>query len=353
MNKLEEYLCEVFNKKYCCFTGSGTAAIYLILKALNMQNKKVLFPNIACTSPVNAAVYAGYEVVFCDVNLENYTIDIDSLRYMIEKYDVGIVVPIHIYGHKCDILPIKQLLEDNNIFIIEDSAQTIEISNLDASIISFGHTKIFESEDGGGAILTNNKELMEKINLEKKLLPLKPDNINKLFDVYRNEYYSIVRENSNEKYIKLYNLQLKNKNTFLFHLENNENIIKTINRYKDKVDLRLKKAQIYSKNLKNISKAKYMNEKTLWRYSFLYYGDRDMLIEEARKNNIDISSWYIMLNKIYGINDDQFLKNSEIVERSIVNLWIDEIHDEEKILRDVKILRYIMEEDELYEYKYD
>src|SRR3712207_7551248 len=102
MNYIEMKLSNFFNKEYCCFTGNGTTAMYLIFKALNMQNKSVLYPDITCTNPVNAAVYAGYKVVFSDVNFYDYTMNIDSLEYMIKKYNIGIVVPTHIYGHRCN-----------------------------------------------------------------------------------------------------------------------------------------------------------------------------------------------------------------------------------------------------------
>ena len=91
MNKLEHIIVDQFNKENAYFTGNGTTALYLIFKSLDMKNKKVLFPNITCMTPVNAAIYAGYDVMFCDVSKDNFTMDVQKLIQIIEKENIGIV----------------------------------------------------------------------------------------------------------------------------------------------------------------------------------------------------------------------------------------------------------------------
>ncbi|HEC1793366.1 TPA: hypothetical protein R1734_001724, partial [Campylobacter lari] len=65
-----------------------------------------------------------------------------------------------------------------------------------------------------------------------------------------------------------------------------------------------------------------------WRYTFRFLGDREKLLVNLRKNNIDCSSWYIGCNKIFL---KKALKNSIILENQIVNLWLDEKTSMEKI----------------------
>lgn len=74
----------------------------------------------------------------------------------------------------------------------------------------------------------------------------------------------------------------------------------------------------------------------------LYNGNRDVLLKEARKQGIDISSWYYSLAGIY---KNQHLPNADILERKVVNLWIDETHTIEQIEREIDILNKIMEAD--------
>lgn len=99
MTDLETTICQQYGVKYGIFTGNGTTAMYLAFCALGLQKKKVIFPAISCTNPVNAAIFAGYEVEFCDVQLKDYTIDLIMLNEMLSTGKYGIVVPTHIYGH--------------------------------------------------------------------------------------------------------------------------------------------------------------------------------------------------------------------------------------------------------------
>lgn len=347
MNGIEIELCKIFNKSYCCFTGSGTTAIYLVLKALNLKNKKVLYPAITCTNPINSAIYAGYDVALCDVNLKDYTMDLDSLEYMIENDDIGVVVPTHIYGNRCSIDKIKEICKKKDIFILEDAAQSTYFDEVaDASIMSFGHTKIFENNFGGGAIFTNNKQLFLKVKELKQTLYPKPVEVHKCFDEYRKKYYSIVNSNNSiqEKNKKLYKLQLDNKNTFLFDEDAHENVLKSI-KNNSSVELRKQKAMLYDEYLDEIQvvKPKVDFYQTVpWRYSFLFKGDRDKLLKLARNKNIDISSWYINMQKIYTPNSDYDLINAQYIENHIVNLWVDSTHDEVKIVNNIKILNGLM-----------
>lgn len=338
MNCLESKLSNKFKKKFCVFTGSGSTAIYLILKSLNLQNKKILYPSITCMAPVNAAIYAGYEPVFCDVNLENYTMDVNALEEVIKREDIGIIVPTHIYGHRCKMDAINKLAKERNIFVLEDAAQSYYFDKSDASIISFGHTKIFQCEGGGGAVFTDDINLYNSIIEQKKQLPEKPDNIEELFNYYREDYYNIMKKFKGDKlYYYMRKLQLDNKKTFIYDLSNNENLLNLLDSYEKILEGRIKRRKLYDKYLnKNNIKLPLINQNEgLWRYTFLYKGNRDKLLEDVRAKDVDISSWYLSLHKFYSSNSDDKFKNSITIEKEIVNLWVTPQYSENKILEDI------------------
>lgn len=346
MNNLEMILAECFNKKFCCFTGSGTTSIYLILKALNLQHKKVLYPDISCMVPVNAALYAGYDVVFCDVSLKDYTMDLNAFENTIDKYDIGVVVPTHIYGHKCNMKEISRIAHEKGIFVLEDAAQTISLSeDSGASIMSFGHTKILETENGGGAIFTDDENLYNKLKKEKLTLPIKPQNLSKLFDEYRQRYYSIMKsEDKNiNKYKEIFGLQVNSKQAFIYDINKNEEIIKKIKGIENIRGERNKRTRLYKEYLDEtfIDKSKKYCD-VLWRYSFLYKGNREELLKKVREKGIDISSWYPALHKFYSNQNDDEFPNAKIIEEKIINLWVNEEYSEEKILKDIGIINSIM-----------
>lgn len=343
MNSLENILCKKYKKKYGVFTGSGTAALYLAFKALNMQDKKVIFPAISCTNPVNAAIFAGYDVEFCDINLYNYTIDVNMLKKMLDTGLYGVVVPTHIYGYQCDIDKINNICKERNIIVIEDAAQTYKVTEANISIVSFGHTKIFETELGGGIAFTDDEILYREMKNNQKMLNKRPENSDDLFDKYREEYYRIVKNSKDEfeKCNQLKQLQLENKDTFIYDLNENDEILEKLKLEDEIIKDRITKKNLYDEylNRKYITIPK-EKEKVFWRYTFIYKGKRDKLLEDARKEGIDISSWYPSLSMIY---NNIRLKNADILQNGVVNLWITKDHSEERIKREIDILNRLME----------
>lgn len=345
MTKLEEKICEEFKVNYGVFTGNGTTAMYLAFLSCEMQDKKVIFPAISCTNPVNAAIFAGYQVDFCDVNIDDYTIDLYELDKMLQKGEYGIVVPTHIYGHRYDEEKVRALCTKYNVILFEDAAQSYYVGDMDVSVMSFGHTKAYEATGGGGIALTNNIDIYKRMVEKKK--EISKNNIipNEAFDEYRTKYYSIVKSSNDweTRNLKLRELQLNSKKYFIFDSCDNFNVIDKISQSKKIIDLRRKKTRLYQECLNDKCTIKpYVSDEYRWRYSFLYNGDREYLLSRAREKGIDISSWYFSLAGIY---KNQHLLNADKIESEIVNLWIDESHSLVQIKNEINILNKIMEED--------
>lgn len=345
MTDLEEIICNKFKVNYGIFTGNGTTAMYLVFLALGKQKKKVVFPAISCTNPVNAAIFAGYDVDFCDVSIEDYTIDIFKLEKMLQTGKYGIIVPTHIYGHRYDEKRIRKLCNKYDVILFEDAAQSFYIGDMDVAVMSFGHTKVYETIMGGGIALTNNKDIYEKILYEKNKISHIHIKSDKAFDEYRKAYYGIVKSNNvwEKRNIELRKLQLISDKYFIFDMDKNEDIINRMIQTDIIVKLRCEKTRLYQEMLDDKYTIKpNVSENCRWRYTFLYSGDREYLLEQARKYGIDISSWYFSLAGIY---KNQHLENADKIESQIVNLWVDESHDSKKIENEITILNKIMEND--------
>lgn len=351
MNSFEQFLAEFYKSDYCCTTSNGTTAMYLFFQALGMQKKTVLYPAISCTNPVNAAVYAGYSVHFCDVNTDDYTIDLDILEEMLRhRNDIGVVVPTHIYGHLYDREKVKSLCDKYDIFLLEDAAQTTEIGMADASIVSFGHTKIFES-GSGGAIFVKDKALCDRMVIERAklqntlILPSED-----AFNQYRERYYTIVNnpEVTEEtiRYKQLYSLQLDAKQYFVYDLPINQRcVMARLQRKKYIVKSRIQKALLYKEKLNKrfarLPQIDYSSQ-VVWRFTFLVPKNREKILIQARAQNIDISSWYPSLNKIYV--PEQSCPCAEYISDHVVNLWVDETHSLSQIKVEIDAINKIMEE---------
>ena len=167
-----------FEKKFSDFTGSkyattvvnGTAALHLALTALDIGPKdEVITTPFTFIASSNSILFNGGVPIFVDVNPETYNIDPEKIEDKITEKTKAIM-PIHIFGNPCDMKAIKDIAEDHNLYIIEDCAQAhdarIEGQHVgtfgDVGCFSFYGTKNLVGGEGG-AIITNNEELFEKI----------------------------------------------------------------------------------------------------------------------------------------------------------------------------------------------
>lgn len=352
MNYIEKMLSKVYNMEYTYFTGNATTGLYLIFKSLNITKKKIVFPNITCMAPVNAAIYAGYEVVFCDVNIDDFTMNIASLKELMDKEEIGIVVPTHIYGYMCNTKDIYELCNNNNIIVVEDGAQTVEISQYnDFGVTSFGHTKIFETNIGGGAIFYKDVHAKEKFDYFSKDLSGTSNNDD--FKLYTTEYYRIAKTLvGNEYYLEMKKLQINSKDIFLRHFKENEELVYILENRDSIIEKRKKRFELYKNNLYKdnfvISDKIVENMNPLWRLSLLIKNiNRDKFVEEARKINVDISTWYPCLHKFYSNQEDSDLKNSIYISDNIVNFWVTEKYSESKIKDDIVEINKILKNNSL------
>lgn len=171
INKLES----IFGKKTFFFTNSGRSALYLVLKAMNLpKGSEVGVPLYSCPVVWEAITKAGLVPRFIDIDPSTYTMDSKDLKKKLEKLNA--IVVIHTFGHPADIDAILNIAK--RIPIIEDCAHSLlaEYNHKkiglfgDAAIFSFGNGK-YISAGGGGMILVNKYELVEKIKKEVDSLP--------------------------------------------------------------------------------------------------------------------------------------------------------------------------------------
>ena len=173
MSKKVEHFEQLFAKfvktKYAVAVSSGTSALEIPLRALNVKGKSIIIPTNTFMATPLAAIHAGAKVIFSDILENNLSINPKELEKKIMKDTVG-VIPVHIGGF---ISPkwkeIKKICDLNNLFIIEDAAHAhgSQINNKFAGSLglaaafSFYPTKVLTTGEGG-MITTNNRDLYKK-----------------------------------------------------------------------------------------------------------------------------------------------------------------------------------------------
>jgi len=158
--------------KHVVSVNSGTSALYAALVAAGInQGDEVLIPSFTFVATANAVVATGARPVFVDIKKEDYTMDASDLKAKINKRS-RVVIPVHLYGHPCDIEEISELAEKNSLHLIEDACQSLGSSYKKKQTGTFGTLGCFSmyaskvlTSGEGGAIATDNDELADKLKM--------------------------------------------------------------------------------------------------------------------------------------------------------------------------------------------
>lgn len=180
VESFEKSIAEYTGAKYAVAVSNATAGLHLACLALNLQPSDYLWtsPNTFVAS-ANCALYCGAKVDFIDIELDTYNLSCTELEKKLLQASANnslpkVVVAVHFAGHPCDMKKLHQLAKTYGFYLIEDASHAIggqydqqPIGNCqysDFSIFSFHPVKIMTSGEGG-VVLTNNKDLYEKVKL--------------------------------------------------------------------------------------------------------------------------------------------------------------------------------------------
>ena len=176
VKKFENLFKKTNKSKFALATSSGTSALEIILRSLNLKNKEVLTNSNTFIATGHAITNAGGKIVPVDLEKNYFMMCPNDLKKKISK-KTGAVVIVHIGGIiSPNILEIKKICKNHDVPLIEDAAQAhgskfngIPAGNLgDAGAISFFTTKVMTTGEGG-MIVTNNKNIYDKISSNYKL----------------------------------------------------------------------------------------------------------------------------------------------------------------------------------------
>ena len=172
VDELEHNLCEFTGAKYAVAVNSGTSALHCACIAAGVGfGDEVITTPITFAASANCIVYCGARPVFADINPETYNIDPESIKKCITKHTKAIVA-VDFTGQAVEIDKIIDICDEHKLIFIEDAAHSLatkykgkQVGNLaDMTCFSFHPVKTITGGEGG-AILTNNIELYNKLVL--------------------------------------------------------------------------------------------------------------------------------------------------------------------------------------------
>lgn len=164
-NKLGAYL----GVKYISVVSNGTLALMIALKALEVKGEVITSP-FSFIATTNAIQWCGLKPVFVDIEKNGFNLDATLIEAAITRQTAA-VLPIHVYGHPCEVKNIAKVAARYDLKVLYDAAHCYGVNKGEESILNFGDmailsfhaTKTFNTIEGG-AIVCHTPEMKARID---------------------------------------------------------------------------------------------------------------------------------------------------------------------------------------------
>ncbi|MCH8948872.1 MAG: DegT/DnrJ/EryC1/StrS family aminotransferase [Chloroflexi bacterium] len=177
--EFEEAFAEYLGARHAVAVSSGTAALVIALQAHGIgEGDEVLVPAFTFAASANAVLLAGARPLLTDIREDDYTIDLTGdLTGDIARAEAAVtsrtraIVPVHLFGHPCDMTALRGFAEARDLLIVEDACQAIGASWRGATIgsrgtacFSFYATKSMTTGEGG-MVVTDDGRVAEQARI--------------------------------------------------------------------------------------------------------------------------------------------------------------------------------------------
>lgn len=170
VQEFESKIADHHKVKHCIAMCNGTVALEIAIRALGMDGE-VIVPSYTFIATAHALSRQGITPVFADINPETHNLDPQSILQMITPRTTGII-GVHLWGRPAPVEELQQISNQYGLQLMYDAAHAFGCSHKGTMVGNFGRcevlsfhaTKFFNTFEGG-AILTNDDELADKIQL--------------------------------------------------------------------------------------------------------------------------------------------------------------------------------------------
>lgn len=172
ISEFEEGFAEYCEVKHGVAVSNGTVALHLALEALGVKRgDEVIVPALTFVATANTITYCSAKPVFVDSHPDYWCMDPGKIEEKISKKTKAIM-PVHLYGHPCDMGAILDIAEDHDLYVIEDAAEAHGAGYNNRKTGSFGNVgcysfygnKIITTGEGGMCV-TSDEELAENMRV--------------------------------------------------------------------------------------------------------------------------------------------------------------------------------------------
>ncbi len=172
----EQQFAEYIGVSQCVSCNSGTDALYLAMRALNIgEGDEVITTPFTFIATTEVIVRVGAKPVFVDIQSETFNLNVDAIESAITNKTKAII-PVHLFGQPVNMTQLMAIASKHNLFVIEDCAQATgaqwnhqRLGSIgDVGCFSFFPTKNLGAFGDGGALTTNNTSIAQSARMLKE-----------------------------------------------------------------------------------------------------------------------------------------------------------------------------------------
>ncbi len=161
--QLEQALCDYLSVKHLALFTNGTIALVTALQALRITGEVITTP-YSFVATAHSLLWNGIKPVFVDIDPDTLNLDPARIEAAITPQTTAIM-PVHVYGHPCDVDAIQRIADTYNLKVIYDAAHAFGVQSNgasvlkhgDLSVLSFHATKVFNTFEGGAIVCPDAK----------------------------------------------------------------------------------------------------------------------------------------------------------------------------------------------------
>lgn len=161
--QLETLLCEYLGVDHIALFTNGTIALVTALQAMRVTGEVITTP-YSFVATAHSLLWNGIKPVFVDIDPNTLNLDPSKIEAAITPQTTAIM-PVHCYGHPCDVEAIQKIADNYNLKVIYDAAHAFGVQchcgsvlkHGDLSVLSFHATKVFNTFEGGAIICPDAK----------------------------------------------------------------------------------------------------------------------------------------------------------------------------------------------------
>lgn len=151
-------------------TSSGSTALHLALTALGVgQGDEVIVPDLTFGASVSAVLHCGATPVFVDIDPIHWTISAEAAEQAISS-KTRAIMPVHLYGHPCEMDSLLALADKHKLFVIEDCAEALGATYKGRAVGTMGHVGCFSffankiiTTGEGGMVVARDPSIEQRI----------------------------------------------------------------------------------------------------------------------------------------------------------------------------------------------